>query len=116
MSRKLTHWPASRGAPPSRLLASARRPVGIWGVIGGKKTHRWPHGHPPFSVGKPDGDPGVICRQPRHGKSPNGDRTAPAGVRRETAGSSLDTLILSAVISIWKDLWDVMKTTMGYKN
>ena len=41
---------------------------------------------------------------------------SPAGVRWETAGSSLDTLILSAVISIWRDLWDVMKTTMGYKN
>ena len=32
------------------------------------------------------------------------------------AGSSLNTLILSAVISIWRDLWDVMKTTMGYEN
>ena len=37
MSRKLTHRPASRGAPSNRLPASARRPVGIWGVIGGKK-------------------------------------------------------------------------------
>ena len=38
MSRKLTHRPASRGAPPSRLPASARQPVGIGGVIGGKKN------------------------------------------------------------------------------
>ena len=40
---------------------------------------------------------------------------SPAGVLSEIAGSSLDTLILSAVISICRDLWDVMKTTMGYK-
>ena len=38
MSRKLTHRPASRGAPHSRLTASTQRPVGIWGVIGGKKN------------------------------------------------------------------------------
>ena len=37
MSRKLTHRPEPRGAPPSRLPATARQPVGIWGVIGGKK-------------------------------------------------------------------------------
>ena len=37
MSRKLTHRPASHGTPPGRLPAFARRPVGIWGVIGGKK-------------------------------------------------------------------------------
>ena len=47
---------------------------------------------------------------------PTASAGPPAGVRWETAGSSLDTLILSAVISIWRDLWDVMKTTMGYKN
>ena len=37
MSRKLIHRPASRGMPPGRLPASARRPVGIWGIIGRKK-------------------------------------------------------------------------------
>ena len=37
MSRKLTHQSATRGTLPSCLLASAQRPVGIWGVIGGKK-------------------------------------------------------------------------------
>ena len=113
---QLIHRPASHGTSPSHLLASARRPVGIWGVIGGKK---------------PTGGRTDICR------SSSGCRTVtqgwsasnldmeshltvtarpPAGVHRETAGSSLDTLILSAVISTWRDLWDVMKTTMGYKN
>ena len=36
MSRKLIHHPASRGTPAGRLPASARQPVGIWGVIGRK--------------------------------------------------------------------------------
>ena len=69
---------------------TARSPAGLRLATRGnlgcnwqKKTHRRPHGDQPFSIGTPDGDPGVICRQPRHGKSFN-------GVRWETAGSSLD--------------------------
>ena len=78
-----------RGAAQSPAgLHSATR--GHLGCNWRKKTHRWLHGHTPFSVGTPDGDPGVICRQPRHGLSPNGDRTAtcshPPGDRWIIAG------------------------------
>ena len=49
-----------------------------------------PWDYPPMIARRSDGDPGMICRQPRQGKSPNGDCTVtarpPAGVRRETAG------------------------------
>ena len=83
---QLSHPPPSIGAPP----VAARSPAGLHSATRGnlgcnwqKKTHRRPHGDPLISFGTPDGDPGVICRQPRHGKSSN-------GVRWETAGSSLD--------------------------
>ena len=78
-SADVTQINSSAGAP----WGAARSPAGRRSATGGnlgcnwrKKTHRRPHGHPPFAVGTPDGDPVVICRQPRHGKSPNGDRTA----------------------------------------
>ena len=35
-----------------------------------------PWDYPPMIARRSKGDPGVICRQPRQGKSPNGDRTA----------------------------------------
>ena len=92
-SADVTQINSSAGVPrgvaqsPAGLCSTTRGNLGCnwW-----KKTHRWPQGHPPFSVGTPDGDPGVICRQPRHGKSPNGDRTAtcrrPPGDRWIIAG------------------------------
>ena len=102
-SADVTQINSSAGVPwdAARLPAGLRSATrGNLGCNWQKKTHGRPHGDQPFSVGTLDGDPGVICRQPRHGKSPN-------GIRWETAGLSLDTLILSAVISIWRDLWDV---------
>ena len=92
-SADVTQINSSAGVP----RGAAQSPAGLRSATRGnlgcnwrKKTHRRPHGHPPFSVGTPDGDPGVICRQPRHGKSPNGDRTAtcrrPPGDRWIIAG------------------------------
>ena len=114
--------------------AICRRPPGcrpnIW---------RWPVGHRPIFLGKirpkigrsPPVHRGIIPRWS------HGDRTVtqgwsagsldkeshltvtarwPHGHLQASAGRPLDTLILSAVISIWRDCWDVMKTTMGYKN
>ena len=105
---------APRGAARSPAgLRSATR--GNLGCNWQKKTHRRLHGDPPFSVGTPDGDPGVICRQPRHGKSSN-------GVRWETTGSSLDHRWIIAghlnIISCDFHLERLVgcKTTMGYKN
>ena len=83
---QLSHPPAIRGAPRGAARSPAGRRSATRGNLGcnwQKKTRRRPHGDPPFAVGTLDGDPRVICRQPRHGKSSN-------GVRWETAGSSLE--------------------------
>ena len=131
---------------PSDLRAMiARWPGGdrrrIFGNIFPRKIGRWPSGagHRPIFLGKilpeigrsPPGHRGIIPRWS------HGDRTVtqgwsagsldkeshltvtarwPHGHLQASAGRPLDTLILSAVISIWRDCWDVMKTTMGYKN
>ena len=92
-SADVTQINSLAGTPRGAAQSPASRRSATSGNLGcnwRKKTHRWPHGHPPFAVGTPDGDPGLICRQPRHGKSPNSDRTAtcrhPPGDRWIIAG------------------------------
>ena len=104
---QLSHPPAPRGAPLGRLPASARRPVGIWGVIGRKKPiggHMEILRSPSERRTVTQGCSAVNLDMESH---PTVSAGRPLDHRWIIAGSSLDMLILSAVISIWRDLWDV---------